>query len=61
MASSMTNAGTRNHSRGEPGVIFHFAMASRWDEGRLHRLPFTVDGVTKWVEGCLRYTKGQLT
>lgn len=43
------------------GANFHLAMASRWDQGGPHRLPFTVDGVTGWVEGCVRYTRAQLT
>lgn len=43
------------------GANFHLAMASRWDLGGSHRIPLTVEGVTGWVEGCVRYTRGQLT
>jgi hypothetical protein len=43
------------------GSNFHLAMAARWDEGGPHRIPLTVDGVAEWVEGCVTYTRGQLT
>lgn len=45
------------------GANFHLAMASRWHESgpQAHRIPLTVDGVMGWVEGCIEYTRSQLT
>lgn len=45
------------------GANFHLAMASRWHEDgpQAHRTRLTVEGVTGWVEGCIKYTRGQLT
>lgn len=41
---------------------FHFAMASRWhiDGKDAHQEEMQVDRLLKWLDGCIRYTRGQL-
>jgi hypothetical protein len=43
---------------------FHFAMASRWhivgfDEKGAHQEEMQIDGLLKWLDGCIRYTRSQ--
>ena len=41
---------------------FHFAMASRWhlDTSASHQEKIQLDGVLKWIEGCLGYVKREI-
>lgn len=41
---------------------FHYAMCAGWhDQGdNTHRWPLSESALSKWLEGCLSYTRGQL-
>jgi hypothetical protein len=41
---------------------FHFAMSSRWhiNGQHAHQVEISADGLLKWLDGCIRYTRDQL-